>query len=738
MSLISQNATLKVIDFGASHNGIYRVIAISAQLQLIALYPVSFDLEKENSEPPLKKKLVIVEIGLICQLKDQGNINLVKLKEGKLKAKKDLNEKESKIYYSRMNLMANFFDQSLLSEAIFIKKSIISLVNTKMLPNNSGFSKVLVYRLFNQLCQFGFTDSSLMPKFDDCGARGITRPCGELKINSDEIRKKSGRKSNKEKLVPDYVATQQGMTAVNRKLLEDLYKQIKTPHLSDRKVHRKIINNAFITEFEITKNGLKPILPPQGTFPNYRQFKHIVDSMNKVDRLKLKTTEGHFNRNFRGLTGKSWMNVNGPGHVFAIDSTIGDIFLRSSANRAWVCGRPVVYIVVDVWSTAIVGFYVCWTGPSWPMAKIALFCAVSRPKTISCLWGIEEQILLSPEPTLPHCFRCDRGEYLSLAAAQTALNSMFSMEYNPSYRPDLKGIVEVLNRIIKDEQYAFLPGAIDARRAELELKSSDPEAAMLVLKEYVEYLTLVFNNYNHTSSKVDRLDVDMIADNVEPTPAGLWTWGHEVGLGYSKTVSEEKLIQELLPQGPSIINRSGFYFSNLQYVSEQIDLSAMTAQARNFGAMESSVSYFPGSVSKIWWNHPSSGLIDFTLSPLARSKPSFSLDEWFDTLMYGKLDSQSREYESIKKKIDVDIKIDKIVSAAKVATQKAISNSEFGEFKPSNTEVKKLEKSIECNSSEISMTELVSNKSSFDPVMDDYTKMINQIMLNAPNGSDNA
>ena len=164
----------------------------------------------------------------------------------------------------------------------------------------------------------------------------------------------------------------------------------------------------------------------------------------------------------------------------------------------------------------------------------------------------------------------------------------------------------------------------------------------------------------------------------------------------------------------------------------------MTAQARNFGAMESSVSYFPGSVSKIWWNHPSSGLIDFTLSPLARSKPSFSLDEWFDTLMYGKLDSQSREYESIKKKIDVDIKIDKIVSAAKVATQKAISNSEFGEFKPSNTEVKKLEKSIECNSSEISMTELVSNKSSFDPVMDDYTKMINQIMLNAPNGSDNA
>jgi hypothetical protein len=365
------------------------------------------------------------------------------------------------------------------------------------------------------------------------------------------------------------------------------------------------------------------------------------------------------------------------------------------------------------------------------MAKIALFCSVAPKVMVSDLWGIEEQILLFPPPTLPHSFLSDRGEYLSLAAAQTALRSMFGMKYNPALRPDLKGIVEVLNRIAKDEQYAFLPGAMDARMKELELRSANPDASMLVLKEYVEYLTIIFNNINHSSCREDRLDVDMIADNVEPTPAGLWSWGHEVGLGYSKSVPEEKLIQELLPKGPSIINRSGFYFSNLQYESNQIDLTAMTAQARNFGAMTSSVHYFPGSVSNVWWNHPSSGLIDLTISPLARSKPNFSLEEWLDTLMYGKLDSQDREHMRLGKNLIANAKIEHIVASAKSATQEAIKNATSDEVEPTKTEVKMIEKSLEVNLNIQETAPQVSHVSSFDPLMDDYTKMINEIMQNA-------
>ena len=249
-----------------------------------------------------------------------------------------------------------------------------------------------------------------MPAYQNCGSPGEKRPFGEAKKGQNILRKKAGRKTIKERLVPGFVSPQAGMSAANTKLFISLYKQLKTPTLTDVKVYRKIITNVFVKNYEISKNGLVPVMPEIGSYPNYRQFQHLINSMNKIDKLLLDTTKGHFNRNHRGLTSKSWMNVAGPGHVFAIDSTIADIYLRSSANRAWVCGRPIVYIVVDVWSSAIVGFYVCWTGPAWNMAKVALFCTVAPKDMVANLWGIEEKILLSPEPTLPYSFRTDRGE----------------------------------------------------------------------------------------------------------------------------------------------------------------------------------------------------------------------------------------------------------------------------------------------------------------------------------------
>ncbi|MFH1493520.1 MAG: hypothetical protein ABIG70_01840 [Pseudomonadota bacterium] len=179
---------------------------------------------------------------------------------------------------------------------------------------------------------------------------------------------------------------------------------------------------------------------PSHGFPNQRQVRYVIEKfIKKIDRALSKTTSGHFKRNKRGMIGHAWQGVAGPGHVYAIDSTTGDVFLRSSINRAWFIGRPVVYLVVDVWSTAIVGFYVCLTGPSWAMAKIALFSAFSDPSVLGELWGYQPLMALSPNPTAPFTFLCDRGEYLSYGAQQTGKDLGINFDFNPSYRPDLKG-----------------------------------------------------------------------------------------------------------------------------------------------------------------------------------------------------------------------------------------------------------------------------------------------------------
>ena len=120
-----------------------------------------------------------------------------------------------------------------------------------------------------------------------------------------------------------------------------------------------------------------------------RSSAHCTSELTRLQRILEKTTKAHFKRALRGLTARNWEGVAGPGHTWAIDSTVGDIYLRSSVNRAWIVGRPIVYIIVDIWSTAVVGFYVCLTGPSWNTAKVSLFNATADPALLGDLWGYE-------------------------------------------------------------------------------------------------------------------------------------------------------------------------------------------------------------------------------------------------------------------------------------------------------------------------------------------------------------
>lgn len=218
----------------------------------------------------------------------------------------------------------------------------------------------------------------------------------------------------------------------------------------------------------------------------------LTSGIGDIELIREKTTKGHFQRNLRGLTGVSWEGSEGPGQIYAIDSTIGDVYLRSSINPSWIIGRPIVYVIVDVFSTAVVGFYVCLTGPSWDTAQVSLFNSVAPSALLSDLWGYEMRQSLYPTPTLPARLLCDRGEYLSLRAKATGMALKTTLSYTPPFRPDLKGVVEVMHRIMKNVQYHFLPGAMDARRREYDLRRSNPAAAIMSVRQYMHFYTNAF------------------------------------------------------------------------------------------------------------------------------------------------------------------------------------------------------------------------------------------------------
>ncbi|MEZ7911246.1 MAG: hypothetical protein QMB55_05425 [Propionivibrio sp.] len=597
-----------------------------------------------------------------------------------------LSPPDEAVYAIRKTAMAPFLDFDHLREQVLIHHGIRGLVNEAV---QTGASESFIRNCFSLLCRFGFHETSLQPARHRCGAPGVPRPC------DPGGRQKSGRKTAKQRIARafgEHAPLQQpGISTEWRNKILAADKRIPTPKPGMPERVTSIIGSAFVTRYRHENGTLVAVDPKLGEYPNRRQIQRVLETeIPRLQRLLERTTKGHFLRSLRRLVARNWQGVSGPGHTWAIDSTIGDIFLRSSVNRAWIIGRPVVYIVVDVWSTAVVGFYVCLRGPSWDTAKVALFSSAVPSELLGNLWGYQPMQSLYPAPTMCAALLCDRGEYLSQAAKITGAKLIPCMSYTPPYRPDLKGLVEVLHRIAKDEQFYFVPGAINHRRAEFELRKINLEESVLTVPEYIAYLHTVFTEYNLTAPRQHRIDAHMNGAGVFPSPAGLWRYGHEKGIGVRRNLPVDRLITDLLPTEPARVTRRGIRWAGKEYRSDVVDEQQWTALARNFGGWEVQASHFPGSLSRIWTPQTgASGLLELSLADHSTASPELTVDEWADAYMFGLSQAAETQHANHLAALHLRRQAEEIIARAKGLTREA-SDTHLG-TKPTMSEARQVE-----------------------------------------------
>lgn len=691
---LAHNQTIRISDEQLS--GLYRVVLneVATNVTLLVRLDPPTDpvvrgrpkLAQKNSRTrktpaPMCGKLLWFETSGLDELANRGELTHVELERENFKD----SPADIARFENRKKIMSKFLEFDSLRKSIRENGSIAKLVNNAV--NEHSVSTYLVYKCWSLLCRYGFSVQSLRPRFDRCGAPGMVRDC------SDSGRKKAGRKTKREQLAKQTGqpagTTQPGMNAMWRQLILITDKKIATPKPRFAKRNNKILE-AFENRFQEDNGQFKATPLKQGEYPNKRQIRRVLEiEVPRLQRLLESTTKGHFARNLRGMTGRNWKGVSGPGHTWAIDSTTADMYLRSSINPAWIIGRPTVYILVDVWSTAIVGFYVCLRNPSWEMAKVSIFSAVADSILIGELWSYHPIISLNPSSGLPAVILSDRGEYLSFAAKETAFTLVDRMSYTPPYRPELKGLVEVQNRIKKDAQN-WIPGAIDARKKEFELRKFNPETAIFNVRSYTEYLHNVFAEYNLTADRRKRLDTSMIAAGVVASPAGLWRWGHEVGIGISRHFPNAQLIEELLPSAQAVVSREGVRFQGLHYESKIVQDAQWTAEARNFGSWTVPAHYYPGSVSRIWVPNPiGSGMIEMTLMDQSNASGNETFEEVEDAFSYSKLTLADHEHDCTLVKMKSHHNAEALVEKSKTETSEALKANK--KPKPSLSEARKME-----------------------------------------------
>lgn len=454
MADLTFNAVLRIDSAKLELQGYFRIVVDSQDMLLFLIAELPPDGNQEHRVPPgektarvgraakPKKRLVWVSRAALEQAAVSYLLRNVELKPDRRRPAPSakLAGRHADYYKRARAAGAPLWNRQALATA-FLRRGGLSALANEICAKNS-VSRSTVYQWFFLLCQNGFHADSLRPRLHNCGAPGQRKPWGEAsRCASDPtrpLRKKPGRKSDRMRHVETAKSTPAtaGWTLHQERAFIAALRREIGPKTNFSKAYTPALIGAFSTSFRIENNIAIPELPALGTYPERRAARRLYKNYeDEISRLRRSTTDGNFLLNHRGLVGRSYKGASGPGYRYMADATRGNVYLRSSINRAWFIGRPIVYLIVDVWSTAVVGFHVCLDGPSWATAQLALFCACSPPEMMSEIWGISYVTGLDPHPTAPCELYVDRGE-LFTDGARDAADRIGSGNTASCFRPE--------------------------------------------------------------------------------------------------------------------------------------------------------------------------------------------------------------------------------------------------------------------------------------------------------------
>ncbi|SDD69793.1 Integrase core domain-containing protein [Sporomusa acidovorans] len=295
-----------------------------------------------------------------------------------------------------------------------------------------------------------------------------------------------------------------------------------------------MLKEHYYCDIRYDENGVKKtILKGSDEIPTFEQFRYwYFKKYDCESRIRSSKGDRYFELNKRPILGSSTAEAFGPGFKYQMDATVGDIYLVSRFNRSWIVGRPVIYVIIDVFSRMIVGLHISLRGPSWDEASIAIANAILNKKSYCAKYGIDISDEEWPAYGIMSVLFGDRGELAGtmIEPAANALN--FRIENAPPYRADWKGIVERYFKTIHEKVEPFMPGSIKPDFAvrgghdyRLDAKLDIYQFTRLIIKCVLKY-----NNYHFM--KYYPVSKEMIAEDIDPIPCELWKWGLKNSAGF--------------------------------------------------------------------------------------------------------------------------------------------------------------------------------------------------------------
>ena len=471
------------------------------------------------------------------------------------------------------------------SETRVSKNSSAEYVFTFVLFSENSTNKAsrkLFLKLMKQYWKRGKTELGLYPDFDKCGIP---------KRKSEKVGRKRGRKYVEDPLKgraltqedKDYFEVYiKNKIEKRKKTIEKAYdlminsKRYKYD-LDAKGQYKYIINN---------ETGHRDrILLPDGDKPSLTQFRNYYyktrsPEQRERQRLGSKTHE----RNRRPLTGSK--KAQYPGEQFEIDATVVDFYIRSHYPPYNLIGQPVFYVIIDVYSRFIIGWYLGIGRPSGQAALTALVNMATDKRTLLQRIGYtdnEEFMNLDAHFSIkgiPKNLVIDQAELRKTIPEHIQKKFRVHISHTTARRPDWKGIVERRFGIIQNWASMYDPSHGNYHKK----KYGDPDVRKEAIKTfdqlYMDFLDLIYLHNHSVINNPHILTSLTLEDGVMPIPIELFKHGVQNIGGCIRSYPEATIRKNFLRTGTATKTREGIKFKGLYFKPVMDDYEAFLMSSK--------------------------------------------------------------------------------------------------------------------------------------------------------------
>ncbi|MGB1321897.1 MAG: transposase [Vibrio gallaecicus] len=412
----------------------------------------------------------------------------------------------------------------------------------------SGISKSTIYRLVRRYWQRGQIKNALLPDYKNSGAAGKRRNFTNSKAGRPRIYGIGSGEAVNESI------RKQFRIICDKYLMNDKGYSIRYAYNKFGKAYK--LKYPDVAEHEI---------------PTIRQFQYFYQTeYTKPNKIIIQTSKGEYKKDVRPLHGTATEQALGPGSRYEIDATIADIYLVDDNDPNKVIGRPTIYMVIDVFSRMVAGFYIGFDNASFPVAMKALISSFSSKVDACESYGIDISEEQWPCVGIPDVLLADRGELMSHQANYLVDAIGVRLESAPPRRGDAKGIVERSFGTLQAKFKPYMPGVVKGNKIKKHGEKDYRVEAAVAKSDFVEIMlySILAHNLNKPLEKYDR--APDIPESIPSIPIELWRWGLQHRTGRLRTIDTDIAKILLLPREKVTVSELGVKLWGVIYTGKEV------------------------------------------------------------------------------------------------------------------------------------------------------------------------